>query len=460
MTGSPADPPQADGAAVDPYLPGHGNAGYTVSRYELDLDYKVASNRLAARARLHATATRGLDRISLDITGLRVGKVMVNGCRAARYSQRSGKLHIWLESAVGAGGALVVDVHYAGRPQPLDGTWGEVGWEELTDGVIVAGQPDGAPSWFPCNDHPSDKASYSIAVTTDTGYHVVANGVLTERMVMSSRERWCYEQVEPMSTYLATVQIGRYTVIETADAPVRQLAAVPQRLQALFRHDFGRQHEMMVLFERLFGPYPFAGYTVVVADDELEIPLEAQGLSVFGRNHLDGRRGAQRLVAHELAHQWFGNSVTAGRWQDIWLHEGFACYAEWLWSEGSGGPSADVLARRTHERLAALPQDIIVGDPGPELMFDDRVYKRGALTLHAVRLTIGDGSFFDTLRAWTRTHAHGTAVTDDFVDIATRHSDKPLRQLFHAWLCQAVLPELLDRPGGRSRLLPRRGPQP
>jgi aminopeptidase N len=442
MTGPPPVPPEVEDRAVDPYLPGHGNAGYTVSRYELDLEYKVVSNRLAARARLHATATRGLDRFSLDLAGLRVAKVMVNGRRAARYSQRPGKLHVQLESAVPVGAALVVDVQYSGRPEPLDGTWGEVGWEELTDGVIVAGQPDGAPSWFPCNDHPSDKASYSIAVTTDPGYHVVANGMLAERIVMSSRERWRYEQVEPMSTYLATVQIGRYTMVQTADAPVRQLAAVPQRLQDLFRHDFGRQHEMMVLFERLFGPYPFPTYTVVVADDELEIPLEAQGLSVFGRNHLDGRRGAQRLVAHELAHQWFGNSVTAGRWQDIWLHEGFACYAEWLWSEGSGGSSADVLARRAYARLAALPQDLILGDPGPERMFDDRVYKRGALVLHAVRLTVGDGAFFDTLRAWTRAHAHGSAVTDDFVDLASRQADSPLRELFHAWLCRPELPEL------------------
>jgi aminopeptidase N len=446
MTGSPPVPPQVDGRAVDPYLPGHGNAGYTVSHYELDLDYKVTGNRLAARAQLQATATRELDRFSLDIAGLRVSKVTVNGRRAARYAQRPGKLHIWLESTVGVGAALAVDVRYSGRPQPLDGTWGEVGWEELTDGVIVAGQPDGAPSWFPCNDHPSDKASYSISVTTDPGYHVVANGVLTERVVMSSRERWCYEQAEPMSTYLATVQIGRYTVLETADAPVRQLAAVPERLQQLFLHDFGRQQEMMVLFERLFGPYPFPGYTVVVTDDELEIPLEAQGLSVFGRNHLDGRRGGQRLVAHELAHQWFGNSVTAGRWQDIWLHEGFACYAEWLWSEGSGGSSADVLARRACERLAALPQDIVVGDPGPELMFDDRVYKRGAVALHALRLTIGDGRFFDTLRTWTRTHAHSTAVTDDFVDMASRHTDEPLRGLFDAWLYQGPLPRLPERP--------------
>ena len=203
----------------------------------------------------------------------------VNGRRAARYTQRVGKLTIWLASPVAVGAGVVLDIQYSGRPRPTVGTWGEVGWEELTDGVIVAGQPDGAPSWFPCNDHPSDKASFSIAVTADAGYHVVANGTLTERVVMSSRERWCFEQREPMATYLATVQIGRYKVIETSAAPVRQLAAVPERLQGVFRHDFGRQQEMMVLFERLFGPYPFADYTVVVADDELEIPLEAQGLS-------------------------------------------------------------------------------------------------------------------------------------------------------------------------------------
>ena len=150
------------------------------------------------------------------------------------------------------------------------------------------------------------------------------------------------------------------------------------------------------------GPYPFAAYTVVVTDDELEIPLEAQGLSIFGANHLDGRLGRERLVAHELAHQWFGNSLTLGRWRDIWLHEGFACYAEWLWSEESRRAVGRRHARRgTTRGSRPLPQDLVLGDPGPELMFDDRVYKRGALTLHALRLTVGDDAFFDALRAWT-----------------------------------------------------------
>ena len=250
--------------------------------------------------------------------------------------------------------------------------------------MIVAGQPDGAPSWFPCNDLPADKASYRIAVTTESPYTVVANGRLVERRVGASRTTWVYEQPEPMATYLATVQIGRYD--QRSHRAVVPLHTVgPPRLRRAVTHDLGRQPQMLVAFQDMFGPYPFAGYTVVVTDDDLEIPLEAQGLSVFGANHMDGRRGSERLVAHELAHQWFGNSLTVGRWQDIWLHEGFACYAEWLWSERADGRPADDFARAAWERLAALPQDLLLADPGPDLMFDDRLYKRGALTLHALR---------------------------------------------------------------------------
>jgi aminopeptidase N len=178
------------------------------------------------------------------------------------------------------------------------------------------------------------------------------------------------------------------------------------------------QADMMDTFTGCFGPYPFPAYTVVVPDDELEIPLEAQSLSIIGPNHLDRRWDSQRLVAHELAHQWFGNSVTAGSWRDIWLHEGFACYAEWLWSEASDQGMASTHARAARLDLADSPQDLYVGDPGPELMFDDRVYKRGALALHALRTAMGDQCFFDLLRAWTDRHRYGTVTTNDLIALA------------------------------------------
>ena len=206
--------------------------------------------------------------------------------------------------------------------------------------------------------------------------------------------------------------------------------------------DFSRLGEMKQLFEDRFGPYPFGEYTIVVTSDVLEIPLEAQGLAIFGSNHADGTGGTERLVAHELAHQWFGNSVGLAEWKHIWLNEGFACYSEWVWSEHKGGLSADALAKQFRRNLSAQPQDITVGDPGAALMFDDRVYKRGALTLHALRTTVGDDAFFDLLRAWTSMFAFATVTTDDFRALAATFTDKPLDRLFDSWLLETALPRL------------------
>jgi aminopeptidase len=434
-----------EASAGDPYRPRSGDDSYRVLRYDVDLDYRVASNRLDATVVLSALTRRTTSALQLDLAGLRVAKVLVDG-RPARHVHRSRKLRVTLPRVVPADTALAVSVRYSGNPAPLDGPWGEVGWEELTDGVIVASQPDGAPSWLACNDHPADKASYRFAVTTESAYTVVCNGSLVDRRAGASRATWVYESPEPMATYLATVQIGRYRFVDTSMGPVRQRGAVPPRLLAAFDTDFTPQAAMMRLFERVFGPYPFAGYTVVVTDERLEIPLEAQGLSIFGANHVDGRHGSERLVAHELAHQWFGNSLTIGVWRDIWLHEGFACYAEWLWSQEAGRDGADTLARKAWQRLGGLPQDLVVADPGVDLMFDDRLYKRGALTLHALRLTVGEAAFGALLKAWTSQHRHGTVTTAAFEEHAQRFAQGPLEPLFTAWLRQPNLPDLPPRP--------------
>ena len=262
----------------------------------------------------------------------------------------------------------------------------------------------------------------------------------------SSRTQWIYESAEPMATYLATVQIGAYRSRPTSAAGgIPQFAFIPGDLVPEFDADFRAQATMVSVFEKLFGPYPFVQYTVVIADDDLEIPLEAQGLSIFGRNHVDGDGGSTRLIAHELAHSWFGNSLTASSWKHIWLHEGFACYAEWLWSEASGGPKVGRIALQQWNRLQALEQDFRIGDPGPDLMFDDRLYKRGALTVHALRLTLGDDVFFTMLRAWTAQNQYGSVSTEQFIEHVEAYVELPIRAILESWLFDEKLPQLPNK---------------
>jgi aminopeptidase N len=223
---------------------------------------------------------------------------------------------------------------------------------------------------------------------------------------------------------------------------VPQHGHIPAHLLPEFSRDFARQPQMMDLFQEVFGPYPFGEYAVVVTEEELDVPVEAQGLSLFGANHVDGARSSERLVAHELAHQWFGNSVSIADWRHIWLNEGLAKYAEWLWSERSGGRDAQHFAGVAHRLLSAQPQDLKLADPGRKSMFDDRLYERGGLTVHAVRCAMGDDAFFRMLRNWAVLHRDGAVTTKTFTAHVNRFADEPLDGLFDAWVHGAQLPPL------------------
>jgi aminopeptidase N len=427
----------------DPYLPASGNGGYSVLHYDLDLDYRVATNRLSATATITARADQPLDKFSLDLAGLSVDKVAVAGRAPRRTVHTARKLVLTLAAPLAAGTEFEVTVRYRGTPRPVRSHWGEVGWEELTDGVLVAGQPSGAPSWFPCNDHPGDKATFRIQVTCESAYTVVSNGPLVAKTSRSGRTTWAFEVREPMASYLASVQIGRYRRTDAGSAVVPYSLHYPANLARPVATDFGRLGEMIAVFSDAFGPYPFPEFSVVVTDDVLEIPLEAHALAVFGRNHVDGAHGSDRLIAHELAHQWFGNSLTLTRWADIWLHEGFACYAEWIWAEASNGPTAQANAELHRAELDRLPKNLVVGDPGPELMFDDRVYKRGALALHAVRQLIGDEAFFTALHAYSRTHRHGGVTPDDLIGcLRAASGSRAVDRVIARWISQKPLPAL------------------
>nr|WP_256361894.1 M1 family metallopeptidase [Streptomyces sp. TRM70350] len=432
----------------DPYFPANGDHRYRVHRYELALDYRPGPNRLAGTARINAIAGRAaLAEFQLNLAGFKVGRVRVDN-RQAHYTHRGGRLRVRPGKAVRAGAAFTVEVQWSGNPQPVNSPWGGLGWEELVDGALVASQPVGAPSWYPCNDRPADKASYQLSVTTPSAYAVVAGGRLLTRTTKASTTTWVYEQPAPTSSYLVGLAIGKYQTVLLGDPGpdgVPQHGHIPAHLLPEFSRDFARQPAMMELFQELFGPYPFEEYAVVVTEEELDVPVEAQGLSLFGANHVDGARGWERLIAHELAHQWFGNSVSIADWRHIWLNEGFAKYAEWLWSERSGGPTAQQHAAAAHRLLSGQPQDLKLADPGRKLMFDDRLYQRGGLVVHAVRCALGEEAFFRMLRGWAALHRGGAVTTAAFTAHAARYATEPLDELFRAWLEEKALPPLPEQ---------------
>lgn len=397
----------------DEYTGVEFNLGFHVTHYHLDMDYKVGPNRLAATATLTLNNWRDLERMTLDLDeNMKARRVEASGGIAVTsFRQSGGKLRIRFAEAVPVDSEFTLNIRYQGNPGTKPTAWGALGWEELKNGSLVANQPNGASAWFPCDDTPDEKATYSFDIRTDRDYTAVTNFTAA-----------------PMATYLATVQVGQYSRHRLGPDTYAWLPAGTDP------GDMAAQQEMLDFFRGAFGPYPFERYEVVVTEDPLEIPLEAQGMAIFGSNHLSGN---ERLIAHELAHQWFGNSLGIAQWNDIWLNEGFACYAEWLWAEHKGAP-IDELVREHYDRLPA-PR-FPLGDPGARHMFDDEVYKRGAITLHALRRHIGDQGFFAGLRDYVANNAHGVVEPRDLIAALAPRADG-VEDILDAWLSHAALPE-------------------
>ncbi|WP_322411633.1 M1 family metallopeptidase [Microbacterium invictum] len=424
---------------VSAYTPDSGDPTFDVESYDLDLTYRVRTNRLDGRAVLNAVAALPTRQVRLDLVGLRAGAVRVDGDPVS-FRQDARSLRLTLPVPLEPGERFSIDVAYAGAPRPRRTRWGTLGWEELHDGALVAAQPIGAPTWFPCNDRPDDRATYRITLATDAPYQPLATGVAVDSRRRGRLEQRTFELRVPTATYLVAAHVGRFATTEVAVPGVIAELVHPPELAEPAARAFAMLPRMIAVFEDVFGPYPQERCTMVVTADPLEIPLEAQGMALFGVNHLDPVY--ERLIAHELAHQWVGNSVGLRDWRDIWLNEGFACYAEWLWSERSGGPTAHSLAALHRERVRAEPADLILSDPGAAAMFDDRVYKRGALTLHALRLAAGDEAFFAFLRRWTTTHRHQLVGTADFRLAVAESFGTAGEELLHRWIDAAALPPL------------------
>ncbi|MCD7445666.1 M1 family metallopeptidase [Streptomyces lincolnensis] len=428
-----AAPPSAGSPGVgDPYFPLSGNGGYDVGHYDLTLRYDPGSRHLAGKAVLTARATQRLTRFDLDLSGLKVTGLTVDHVKA-EHRRDGQELVVTPRRALHEGQWFQVTVTYSGTPKPVTDPDGSLdGWIPTDDGAFVAGEPQGAMTWFPANSHPTDKASYDFTLTVPKGKTAVANGVLLGEHTRNGRTTFRWRQSEPMAAYLATATVGtfkttRYTTrdgIQVYDAvdPREAKAAAPvlKQLPSVLEWE-----------SKLFGPYPFrAAGSIVDRAPNVGYALETQSRPVYS-----AAPDLSTLV-HESAHQWFGDSVTLTSWKDIWLNEGFAVYTEWLYDEQHGGDSAqktfdDLHARPASDDLWAFPP----GDPGSGAnIFGTPVYARGAMTLHALRTAVGDRAFFRILRAWADAHRYGHATTAQFVRLAERVSGKDLDALLHTWL--------------------------
>lgn len=427
---------------ADPYVPGSGNGGYDVDNYRLAVRYDPADDRLVGRAVVTATATQNLSRFNLDLSGLTVDSVTVDGA-SAEHRQADGELVVTPSRRLANLSRFTVEVSYAGVPTAVtDGVLGSGGFQHTDDGAIALGQPHSAATWFPVNDHPSDKATYDIEVTVPEGLAALSNGVPGERTTADGWTTWRWAERSPMASYLTTLVIGDYRVDVGTHSGKPMITAVPADMPATGpqARSLSRTGEIADYLAGLFGTYPFEAYGgVVVADPRIGYALETQARPVYGPGFFRSGEPNYGVVVHEVAHQWFGNSVALARWSDIWLNEGFASYAEWLWEEHDGGPSAQ---RNFEQQYAVTDWSRPTLDPGPGAMFSTAVYKRGALVVHALRRTVGDDDFFRILRTWTTERRDGTATTADFVALAERISGRQLGSFFDAWLTGTTAPAL------------------
>ncbi len=428
----------------DSLFPDLGNGGYHVSHYLLDLAVDIAGQTISGTATLTAQATQDLTGFNLDFAGPAIRSVTVGG-QPAQNSRSGRELSITPAAPLSAGQPFTVSVAYGGQVEAgQDQTApGLIGWIFYNDGAYVASEPDGARYWYPVNDHPCDKATYTFRITVPQPYIVAANGLLQSKTDQDGTSTYLYSARDPMASYLATVDVGRFiTQTQTGPngLPIHNFfpADVAQTMEA----GLADTPQMIEYYSSLFGPYPFEAYGVVVAGAGEGFSLETQTLTLFTRGFVDSPQQVEMVAAHELAHQWFGDSVSLAQWKDIWLNEGFATYAADLWLEHQSGRGAlDQAMRDLYSTVASrnLPPP---GLPDSRSLFGRSVYFRGALTLHALRLRVGDDRFFRILRAYADRYRDGNASTADFIAVAQETSGQDLGQFFQDWLYNAPLPPI------------------
>jgi aminopeptidase N len=444
-TASPVGSTETDGrpgsAGLGDYLVrAYGNGGYDVAHYRIEVGYRPATGRLRGMTTLRAVTTQDLSRFNLDFV-LPVRSVSVNG-RAADFEtvDRRGmagrELVVKPAAALSEGSVMRVKVAYSAVPARVK-VAGYSGWHPTPTGVNAWDAPTAASQWwFPSNAHPSDKATYDIVARTPARLKAISNGRLVSRVV-HGRRATTHWRSGPLATYLTFLAIGDYRVARDRAGGVPAWYA-HERGGGIYVErawaDVRRTPGVIRFLSRRFGPYPFDSAGGLVFRHTFPTAFETQTRPQYTALMWRYNPHNMWVVVHEIAHQWFGDSVTMRRWRHIWLSEGFATYGEWLWSAHRGTGTPQQLFRAAYQLYPRDDWFWTVAVTHPEFALDPQVYERGAMTLQALRNKIGQQAFFTILRRWPRERHHATASTADFVALAERISGRQFDRFFDVWL--------------------------
>lgn len=430
----PGGTPGSEGIGDD-YYPLDGNGGIDVVSYEIHDRYRFRSGRLSGWTELSVVATQPLSSFHLDLL-LPVRGVRVDGEPAAYDKPNRHELEITPRQPIAEGAPFTVRVRYDGRPGSI-GWDGERNWLADDTEVVAMNQPHMAAWWFPSNDHPADKATVDIRITVPKDREVIANGRPVSRKVADDLATVRWRADEPMAPYLAFFAAGQFAVASGTSDGREWYVAVSQRYKDAERREamalLKRSDDIVAVLEQDLGEYPFSTTGGLATALDPGFALENQTRPTYESGSLD-----VATVVHELAHQWFGDSVAVRRWRDIWLNEGPATFFEHRWTERRGGQSVDQWLRGAYDSIDADSSfwDREVADPGSGIdeLFSAPVYYRGAMTLQALRNRIGETDFWDLLRTWVTDRADGNGSTEEFQALAEQVSGEDLGGFFQAWV--------------------------
>jgi aminopeptidase N len=432
-----------------------------VLEYDIRLAIGAERDEISAETEIvFAARGAGVREVALDFAGLTVEAVTENG-RPAKYERRDGRLVVTLNNTYPPLASFRIAVRYHGAP--ADGLYFKR--NKFGDRTVFADNwPDRARHWFPSIDHPYDKAKVEFFVTAPARYDVVANGRLIETTTRPDGTRLTHWREDvPVPVYCMVFGATEFSVIDAGGlGGTRVLHYLYPKDRERGLVDHGRALRMLEFYTNLVGPYPYEKLALVQSSTRFG-GMENASTIFFDENAYDGSGSLEGTVAHEIAHQWFGDSVTGADWHHLWLSEGFATYFGALFFERADGRDKFVRIMLTEkERYMGEAESVArpIHDPEVKDLFkllNRNNYQKGAWVLHMLRRVVGDEKFFAGVADYYRTYRDSNALTEDFRRVMERHAGRPLDWFFRQWIYEPGFPAYdaawsWDEPSKRLRL--------